>query len=215
MSKLQQDVLKGKIAEMLNKDNAKERKFLETVEVQIKLKGYNIDTDKRFVGQIQLPHEIRPGIKIGVLGNQVHCNEGQKLGLQTFNKEALEAFNRDKKVIKKWCKKFHLFLGSKEIVGTVSKLLGPTLAKAGRFPIDIADRTVAQVRDEQKRTANIRLKKEICIHNAVGNVKLTERQLAENITMYVNYFASLLKKGWQNIGTIHIHRTMGKSHRIY
>lgn len=215
MSKLQQDNLKRTVAEMLDKSSGKQRKFLETVEVQIKLKGYNVDTDKRFTGSIQLPHEIRPGLKIGVLGNKIHCEEGQSLGLKTFNKEALEAFNRDKKVIKKWCKKFHLFVGSKEIIASVTRLLGPTLARANKFPIDIADKSVKQTCDEQRRTASFRLKKEICVHSPVGNVGMENRQLVENIILYVNYFVSLLKKGWQNVGTIHVHKTMGKSYRIY
>lgn len=33
--------------------------------------------------------------------------------------------------------------------------------------------------------------------------------------MSINYLISLLKKGWQNIRTIHIKTSMGKSHRIY
>ncbi|EAY09545.1 ribosomal protein L10a, putative [Trichomonas vaginalis G3] len=44
---------------------------------------------------------------------------------------------------------------------------------------------------------------------------MTERQVFENLTLCTNYVVTLLKKGWQSIGSIVLKSTMGKAHRIY
>jgi large subunit ribosomal protein L10Ae len=49
----------------------------------------------------------------------------------------------------------------------------------------------------------------------IRTVSLTQDELRHNINMAVNFLVSLLKKGWQNIRTLHIKTTMGKSYRIY
>jgi large subunit ribosomal protein L10Ae len=38
---------------------------------------------------------------------------------------------------------------------------------------------------------------------------LTEDQLVANITMSLNFLVSLLKKHWQNVGSVTIKATMG------
>jgi large subunit ribosomal protein L10Ae len=44
--------------------NEKKRNFLETVELQIGLKNYDPQRDKRFSGTIRLPNVPRPGMTI-------------------------------------------------------------------------------------------------------------------------------------------------------
>jgi len=50
---------------------------------------------------------------------------------------------------------------------------------------------------------------------AVGHVKMTEEELRQNINMSVNFLVSLLKKGWQNIRSLHIKTTQGNPKRLY
>ena len=44
--------------------NEKKRNFLETVELQIGLKNYDPQRDKRFSGTVRLPQVPRPGMSI-------------------------------------------------------------------------------------------------------------------------------------------------------
>jgi large subunit ribosomal protein L10Ae len=44
---------------------AKPRKFTETIELQIGLKNYDPQKDKRFSGTVKLPYIPRPGMKVG------------------------------------------------------------------------------------------------------------------------------------------------------
>ena len=60
MSKINSDFLKKTIAELLT--TRKQRKFVETIELQIGLRDY--DPDKRFNGTVRLPHKAYNNIRV-------------------------------------------------------------------------------------------------------------------------------------------------------
>lgn len=53
----------------------KPRKFTETIELQIGLKNYDPQKDKRFSGSVKLPHIPRPKMKVCMLGDAQHVEE--------------------------------------------------------------------------------------------------------------------------------------------
>ena len=92
MSKLNREYLSRSIDDMYKFSNGekiihngeekqgKERKFQETVELQVTLKNYDSKKDKRFSGTFVLPHEPRPRMPVCLIGNEAHCDEAEKLG---------------------------------------------------------------------------------------------------------------------------------------
>ena len=50
---------------------------------------------------------------------------------------------------------------------------------------------------------------------SIGTVELSEEQIRQNVTMGINFLVSLMKKGWQNVGTLHIKTSMSKSYKIF
>ena len=50
---------------------------------------------------------------------------------------------------------------------------------------------------------------------AVGNVEMDTEALVANIMLSINYLVSLLKKGWQNVGSLTIKATMSPPRRIF
>jgi len=195
---------------------AKKRRFLETVELQIALKNYDPQKDKRFNGTVKLPYEARPRLKLCVLGDQLHVDEAKKLGVAALGFEDLEKFNKDQKLVKKLAKKYDAFLASQTIIRQIPKLLGPGLNKAGKFPALIDTSTPLKTRvTEMKSTVKFQLKKVTCLNVAVGNIKMAPAELEVNIRMAVNFLVSLLKKHWQNVKSLYIKSTMGKAYRIY
>jgi len=66
-----------------------------------------------------------------------------------------------------------------------------------------------------RSTVKFQLKKVLCMGTSVGSEEMTEDQLRQNINMSINFLVSLLKKGWNNIKSLHIKTTMGSSIRIY
>ncbi|XP_009623817.1 large ribosomal subunit protein uL1-like isoform X2 [Nicotiana tomentosiformis] len=134
MSKLQSDALREAITVIKSASNEKKRKFTETIELQIGLKNYDPQKDKRFSGSVKLPHIPRPKMKICMLGDAQHVEEAEKIGLEYMDVEGLKKLNKNKKLVKKLAKKYHAFLASEAVIKQIPRLLGPGLNKAGKFP---------------------------------------------------------------------------------
>lgn len=69
--------------------------------------------------------------------------------------------------------------------------------------------------NEVKSTIKFQLKKVLCMGVAVGNVAMESEQLIGNIMLAINYLVSLLKKGWQNVGSLTIKASMSPPKRLY
>lgn len=117
----------------------------------------------------------------------------------------LKKLNKNKKLIKKLARKYDAFIASEQLIKQIPRLLGPGLSKAGKFPTPVSHaEDLAQKVTDVKSTIKFQLKKVLCLGVAVGNVGMTEDHLIGNIMLAINYLVSLLKKGWQNVGSLTI-----------
>merc|ERR1712227_942281 len=183
MSKLSIETVKDCIKQVKAGSTEKPRKFVETVELQIGLKNYDPQKDKRFSGTVKLPHVPRPRMKVCVLGDAQHIDEANKLNIDTMDVEALKKLNKNKKLIKKLAKKYNAFLASDSIIKQIPRLLGPGLNKAGKFP-------------------------GLLTHSDNIDTKVRDLKCQVNIQLAVNFLVSLLKKNWQNVRTLYIKTPM-------
>jgi len=216
MSKLSSDTLKESISTVMAGSKEKNRKFTETIELQIGLKNYDPQKDKRFSGSVKLPHIPRPKMKVCMLGDAQHVEEAEKIGLDYMDVEGLKKLNKNKKLVKKLAKKYHAFLASEAVIKQIPRLLGPGLNKAGKFPTLVSHQESIESKvNETKAMVKFQLKKVLCMGVAVGNVAMEEKQIFQNVQMSVNFLVSLLKKNWQNVRSLSLKTTMGKPVRVY
>uniref|UniRef100_A0A061RFS3 Ribosomal protein n=1 Tax=Tetraselmis sp. GSL018 TaxID=582737 RepID=A0A061RFS3_9CHLO len=216
MSKLQSETLKDAVRTVLEGSQEKQRKFTETIELQVGLKNYDPQKDKRFSGTVKLPFMARPKMKICVLGDVKHCEEAQTIGVDAMNVEQLKKLNKNKKLVKKLAKKYQAFLASESVIKMIPRLLGPGLNKAGKFPTLITHNEPLQNKvDEIKSSIKFQLKKVLCMGVAIGNVAMSDKEIFVNTQMSVNFLVSLLKKNWQNVKCLYLKSTMGKPYRLY
>ncbi|GMP49934.1 hypothetical protein CsSME_00016744 [Camellia sinensis var. sinensis] len=66
------------------------RNFVGTIELQIGLKNYNPQKDKRFSGSVKFPHIPHPKMKVCMLGDAQHVEEAEKIGLDYMGVEGLK-----------------------------------------------------------------------------------------------------------------------------
>ncbi|URD86105.1 ribosomal protein [Musa troglodytarum] len=240
--KLQSDVLREAISQVVGDSREKKRKFTETVELQIGLKNYDPQKDKRFSGSVKLPHIPRPKMKVCMLGDAQHVEEAEKIGLDYMDVESLKKMNKNKKLVKKLAKKYHAFLASEAIIKQIPRLLGPGLNKAGKynlfqlllldcltlpwetlflgfdwkFPTLVTHQESLEAKvNETKAMVKFQLKKVLCMGVAVGNCAMEEKQIFQNVQLSVNFLVSLLKKNWQNVRCLYLKSTMGKPYRVF
>ncbi|KAI4304742.1 hypothetical protein MLD38_040216 [Melastoma candidum] len=216
MSKLQSDALREAISGIKADSAEKKRNFVETIELQIGLKNYDPQKDKRFSGSVKLPHIPRPKMKVCMLGDAQHVEEAEKIGLDYMDVEGLKKLNKNKKLVKKLAKRYHAFLASEAVIKQIPRLLGPGLNKAGKFPTLVTHQESLEGKViETKATIKFQLKKVLCMGVAVGNVSMEEKQIFQNVQLSVNFLVSLLKKNWQNVKCLHLKSTMGKPYRVF
>ncbi|KAF3439426.1 hypothetical protein FNV43_RR17704 [Rhamnella rubrinervis] len=214
--KLQSDVLREAISTVMTESKEKKRNFTETIELQIGLKNYDPQKDKRFSGSVKLPHIPRPKMKVCMLGDAQHVEEAEKIGLEYMDVESLKKLNKNKKLVKKLAKKYHAFLASEAVIKQIPRLLGPGLNKAGKFPTLVTHQESLESKvNETKAMVKFQLKKVLCMGVAVGNVSMEEKQIFQNVQLSVNFLVSLLKKNWQNVRCLYLKTTMGKPQRIF
>jgi len=216
MSKLNVESLRKHVAELVKESREKRRGFVETVELQIALKNYDPKKDKRFSGSVKLPFECKPRMKFCILGDQIHIDQAAKINQPAKDVESLKKLNKDKKLVKKLAKSYDMFLASESVLRQIPRILGPGLNKAGKFPTLLgSNEDMAEKMRIAQSTVKYQLKKVLCMGVAVGHVQLTEDQLVQNIGLAVNFLVSLLKKNWQNVKSLYIKSSMGKSKCIY
>ncbi|KAI3960400.1 hypothetical protein MKW98_017124 [Papaver atlanticum] len=132
--------------------------------------------EKRFSGSVRLPHIPHPKMKVCMLGDAY-------IGLDHMDVEGLKRLNKNKKLVKKFAKKYHDFLAS-EAESLESKV------------------------NETKVMVKFQLKKVLCMGVAVGNLGMEEKQIFQNVQLSVNFLVSLLKKNWQNVRCLYLKSTM-------
>jgi len=217
MSKIPRDTLYECVNGVLqNSKETKKRKFRETVELQVALKNYDPQKDKRFSGSVRLKYVPRPQMKVCVLGDQQHIDEASANNIASMDVEALKKLNKNKKLIKKLAKSYDAFLASESLIKQIPRILGPGLNKAGKFPSVVAHSEPLTTKvDETKATIKFQMKKVLCLSVAIGHVEMSPEELVSNIALSVNFLVSLLKKNWQNVRSINVKSTMGPPQRLY
>ena len=216
VTKISNEKLNKAILEILEDSNLNKRKFKESFELQIGLKNYDTKKDKRFSGTITLPHIPKQNKTFAILGDSVHLTQASRLGYDSYGIEELKKFNKQKKVIKKFAKKYDFFLASDSLIKMIPRILGPGLNKAGKFPtLLLHSDNITQKVDKIKATIKFELKKSLCLGILVGNCDMKPSEIFQNTLTSINFLVSLLKKNWQNVNSLHIKSTMGRPKKIF
>lgn len=87
-----------------------------------------------------------------MIADQKHSDEAAAQGLEGVDVTTLDnlkKFNKDKKLIKKWAKKYSLLLATDTLIKKIPTVLGPVLNRIGMFPLPVthADNLTSKVND--------------------------------------------------------------------
>ncbi|KAK2090637.1 60S ribosomal protein L10A [Saguinus oedipus] len=127
-SKVSQNTPYEAVRAVLLGNQHRRRKFLETVELQISLKNYDPQKDKRFLGTVRLKSTPHPKFSLCVLVDQQHCDEAKAVDIPHMDIEVLKKLNK-KKLVKKLAKKYDAFLASESLIKQIPRILHPGLNK--------------------------------------------------------------------------------------
>merc|ERR1712093_364664 len=133
MSKINQENLKTNIAYI--RENRKERKFVECCDLQVMLRDYNPEKEKRFNSAITLPNQCRAHQKVCVIANVTHLEQCKKAGIPCMDMDGVKKFNKQAKPIKKWARTFDYILVSENLNKLVAAQIGKILSSVHKLPL--------------------------------------------------------------------------------
>lgn len=115
------------------------RNFPETVELQIMLRDYNPDKEKKFNSTVVLNHPVKRQLRICVIGAIGHIDQAKKQGIETQTMDEVNVFAKEAKLVKKWARKFDVLLVSDSLKLKFIKAVGKQVNSVGQQPVFILE----------------------------------------------------------------------------
>ena len=213
---------------VIKKDGFKDkvRKFDESIDFIINLKDINLnDPKQRIDKEILLPNNIITGDKpnVCVIASDEILMEAKNLGLDTIDSDGLVKLNNDeKKVKKKFVKKYDFFIVEDKMMPNVARYLARFLGPLGKMPKPfpsgygiISNPDDLQVAIERYlKIIRIQLKKQLLIQVKIGKKSMAKEQVFENMKTIVEYIADQMPHKYNNIKSMFLKTTMGHPIKI-
>ena len=204
----------------------KVRKFDESIDLIINLKDLNLnDPKQRIDKEIVLPNNTITSDKpnVCIIASDEILLEARNLGLETIDTDGLvQLNNEEKKVKKKFVKKYNFFIVEDKMMPSVARYLARFLGALGKMPKPFPSGYGIVSSPEDLRIAierylkiiRIQLKKQLLIQVKIGKKSMEEDRVFENLKAVVDYIADQMPHRYNNIKSMFLKTTMGPPIKI-
>jgi large subunit ribosomal protein L1 len=205
----------GSVTEAIKKakEVAKKRKFVQSVDLTVNLKGLDLKKPENRINEIvKLPIALSKTPRICIIAYGDLAVKAKDLKMERIiNKEELDSLTDEKKTLKKLAKDFDFFIARTDMMPAVGKVMGKYLAPRGKMPKPIpADGDLEAMVKEYTSIASIRLRKDPIFHVRIGTEDMDDEKITQNAMAVFNLLENKLTKGYDNIKNIIFKTTMGK-----
>lgn len=201
--------LKDQLQESLKqlRENSKERKFDQTVDLVINLQKYEVKkTPINLV--LSLPHKIKDKKVCAFL-------EVENKNIDTVTFSEFPKY-KDKKKVKNLVDKYDFFIAQASLMPKVASTFGKVLGPAGKMPspqmgivMDATDKIIEDLKTKINNSLKLRVK-EASVKLPVGKQSMSDADIIENITSVYNAILAALPRDKQNIKNVQLKFTMTK-----
>ncbi len=198
------------------KKNGPERKFLESLEISINLKGVDLSNPKNRVNEeIVLPRGRGKDLKVAVFGSEDMKEKAKGSADFIYGAEDLSRFAENKKMFKSLVNQIDFFIAEASLMTSIGKSLGQVLGPRGKVPKPVPPgQDPTSFINSLKKTVRARSRDRRTFHIPVGTRNMSDEDIAANIREVVKRVTGKLEKGSGNIESIYVKTTMGKAVRI-
>lgn len=198
-------------------DESPERNFKESVDLAINLKNLDMSQPKNRIDEgIILPHGLGKTRKIAVFAKGDVGLKAKEAGADyVLSEDDITELAADKSKARTLANECDFFIAEVQYMPLIGKSLGVVLGPRGKMPTPLTpDKNVADLIKTSKNSIRIRSKDKLTFHVAVGSRDMDHEKLAENIETVVNRVERVLEKGKQNLRSVYLTTTMGKSVKV-
>ncbi|MDL2261174.1 50S ribosomal protein L1 [Methanimicrococcus sp. OttesenSCG-928-J09] len=207
------------IEELVKKllEESPQRKFSESVDIAINLKNLDLNQPKNRVDEeIILPNGLGKELKVGVFAKgEVALQAKQAGAAYVFDDADIQEMKDDKARAKSVADECDFFIAETQFMATIGKTIGTVLGPRGKMPVPLLPgKSIGEMIQAKQSAVRVRSKDKMTFHVAVGRRDMPAEKLAQNIETVVSRVERALVKGKQNIKSIYVTTTMGKSERV-
>jgi len=197
------------------KENSKPRKFVQTWDFSINLKGLDLKKpENRFNVEFMLPEGRGKDQKVAFIVDTLE-SEAKKHADLVIKKSEIDSLAKNKKRLKKIANEYDWFFGEVSLMPIIGKSFGVILGPRGKVPKPIPPKVnIESFVQRAKRSIRLFVKESPVVHVPVGTDKMEEEKIAKNVEAVYNAVREKLPKGKTNIKSMFIKLTMGKPVKI-
>lgn len=185
------------------------RKFKQSVELIVVFKGFDPKSpDIKFRDAVYLPKGLGKPPKIVLIADGDMLLKAKGLGVNALGRDDLQKL--DKRGAKKIARIYDWFLVKSDLMTVVGKVLGPALGPRGKFPIPLSPSSnLEAVIRQYSMSTRLRNKEQAWVGCRVGSEDMDPKDIADNISVVLEYIESKIKKPLEDNCRIYIKTTMG------
>jgi large subunit ribosomal protein L1 len=186
--------------------NSKKRNFVQTFDLIVTLRGIDVKKpENRFVEEVELPHGKGKDSTVVVFSDAI-----KDVDVRVIKGREIKEFGKNKRAAKKLASNVDFFLADPPLMPEIGRHLGQFLGPRGKMPKVIKGENIKKLIERYKKSVRIRVKDSPVIQCAVGNEKMKNEEIVENIVTVINFLREKLPKGADNISKVYLKLTMGK-----
>ncbi len=208
---------KNTIFEALKKarDSAKGRKFTQSWDLSVSLKEMDMKKPESKISEdLVLPNGPGKDLKVAVISDTITAKVAG-VADSVITKDQLATIGQNKKSLKKIAANTDFFLSEISLMPVVGKQMGSVLAPRGKMPKPIPPNVDAKTLIEKtKKSVRIKLKDSPVVNVIIGNEKMEDAKVVENLEAVIELLERKLPKGRDNLKNVTIKLTMGKPEKI-
>lgn len=205
---------KSQILEAVKKAReSRKRKFSQGFDLAISLKDFNINKEK-IEDFVKLPMGRGKTLKVCALVGPEMKSAVEKFCDLTITTDEFSNYE-DKRKVRKLVREYEHFITQANLMPLIAKTFGKYLGSIGKMPSPKAGQIIPPKANVEPIVKNLRdtirlnAKKAPAINCPIGNEKMSDDDIAENILSVLDKLNQTLPRGSQNIGAIYVKTTMG------
>ncbi|MEQ9716081.1 MAG: 50S ribosomal protein L1 [Candidatus Asgardarchaeia archaeon] len=198
------------------RERAKKRNFIQSFELSVNLKDVDIKKARnKLQGEITFPHKFSKPVKLLMIADGELAVKAKNAGIDVIDKSEIEVIGSDKRKIRKLAKLYDYFLAKVDLMPLIAKFFGQVLGPRGKMPTPVPPMAnIESYVDKYSRTVKYRVRDTPTINIKVGDEKMTDEQVAENIIAAINTIVSKLDRGFGNVKSMYVKLSMGPAAKI-
>jgi large subunit ribosomal protein L1 len=196
---------------------SKERKFPESVEAFLTFRDVDPKkTDLNINETVYLPHPGSHRASVCFVGSGDLLLRAKNAKVDGAIEPAqLESYAGNKKEAKSLARQYDFFLADTALMPRIGRILGQYLGPRGKIPTAVPPNAQIEAMINRTRGAiRVRSRGALGVSGLVGDKKLSDPQIADNILAMIQAVQKKLPNGDKNIRTVAVKTSMGKLEKV-